>query len=71
MGGLYDEKFLVKEYKFHEPLLSEIDFIIDICKKDCYYNFYHTHRDLQQNTILILQVKEIMNSIIYQLLISQ
>ena len=42
MNGLYDEKLLVKEYKFHEPLLSEIDFIFDNCKKDCYYKFYHT-----------------------------
>ena len=39
-----NEKFLVEEYKFHKPLLSQIDSIFDNCKRECCYKYYHTHK---------------------------
>ena len=42
MNGIFDENSVVKEYKFHRPLLSEIDSIADNCVRDCNNNYYHT-----------------------------
>ena len=44
MNETFDGRRVVKEYEFHKPLLSEINSIIDNCKRDCYYNNYHKHK---------------------------
>ena len=44
MNGIFDENGVFKKYEFHRPLLSEIDSIIDNCKRDCYYKYYQTHK---------------------------
>ena len=44
MNGLINENKLtvVKEYAFENPLIQNIDSIIDKCYKDCHNNYYHT-----------------------------
>ena len=33
---------IVKEYEFDNPLIQNIDSIIDKCYRDCHNNYYHT-----------------------------
>ena len=35
------ELYPVKEYKFDDPLIIEIDSIIDSCFKDCLKKYFH------------------------------
>ena len=44
MNGIFNENELtvVKEYKFDNPLIQNIDCIIDKCYKDCHYKYFHT-----------------------------
>ena len=32
----------VQKYEHSKPNISETDFIIDNCLRDCYYNYFHT-----------------------------
>ena len=34
--------FVVKEYEFENPLIQNIDSIIDKCYRDCHNKYYHT-----------------------------
>ena len=36
-----NEIYLVKECKFDNPLITEIDSIIDSCFKDCHDKYFH------------------------------
>ena len=36
-----NELYVVKDYKFDNPLITKIDFIIDGCYRDCHNNFFH------------------------------
>ena len=36
-----NELYIVKEYKFDNTLITEVDSIIDGCFKDCHKNFFH------------------------------
>ena len=44
MNGIINENKLsiVKEYEFDNPLIQNIDSIIDKCYKDCHYKYFHT-----------------------------
>ena len=44
MNGIFNENKLtvVKEYEFKNPLIQNIDSIIDKCYRDCHYKYYHT-----------------------------
>ena len=44
MDGVINENELtvVKEYKINNPLIQNIDSIIDKCYRDCHNNYYHT-----------------------------
>ena len=44
MNGLFNENQLamVKEYDFDESPFHKIDFIIDICFRDCHDKYFHT-----------------------------
>ena len=35
---------VVKEYEFENPLIRNIDSIIDKCYRDCHNNYYHTFK---------------------------
>ena len=37
-----NENVIVKEYEFDKPLIRKIDFIVDICFRDCHNEFFHT-----------------------------
>ena len=39
-----NELNVVKEYEFDNPLISEIDSIIDECFRDCHSNFFHNFK---------------------------
>ena len=36
-----NELYLVKNYKFDNPILTKIDSILDKCFKDCVNNYFH------------------------------
>ena len=36
--------FVVKEYEFDNPLIQNINSIIDKCYRDCHNNYYHTFK---------------------------
>ena len=44
MNGIINENKLsiVKEYEFENPLIQNIDFIINKCYRDCQKKYYHT-----------------------------
>ena len=44
MDGIINENELtiVKKYEFDNPLIQNIDSIIDKCYRDCHNNYYHT-----------------------------
>ena len=44
MNGIINENKLSigKEYEFENPLIQNIDSIIDKCYRDCHNNYYHT-----------------------------
>ena len=37
-----NELYVVKEYKFDNPLITKIDSKIDGCYRDCHKKFFHT-----------------------------
>ena len=39
-----NELYVVKEYKFDNPLITKIDSIIDGCYRDCHNRFFHTFK---------------------------
>ena len=39
-----NELYVVKEYKFDNPLFHKIDFIKDSCYRDCHIKFFHTFK---------------------------
>ena len=43
MNGIMNENQLtiVKEYKFNNPIITEIDSMLDKCFRDCHYNYFH------------------------------
>ena len=44
MDGIINENELtiVKKYEFDNPLIQNVDSIIDKCYRDCHNNYYHT-----------------------------
>ena len=44
MDGIINENELtiVKKYEFDNPLIQNIDSIIDKCYRDCHNNYYHS-----------------------------
>ena len=39
-----NELYVVKEYKFDNPLITKIDSIIDGCYRDCHSKYFHTFK---------------------------
>ena len=39
-----NELFVVKEYEFENPLIQNINSIIDRCYRDCHYKYFHTFK---------------------------
>ena len=38
------ELYVVKEYKFDNPLITKIDSILDGCYRDCHNKYFHTFK---------------------------
>ena len=47
MNGIINENKLtvVKEYEYYNPIIQNIDFIINKCCRDCHNKYYHTFED--------------------------
>ena len=58
-----NELSVVKDYKFDNPLITEIDSIIDKCFRDCYNNYFHKfkYRCLYDNKHKNITNYEIIN----------
>ena len=54
-----NEIYVVKEYKFDNPLFTEIDFIVDNSFKDCHNNYFH---NFEYNCIYDIKLKNITNN---------
>ena len=39
-----NELYIVKEYKFDNPLITEIDSVIDKCFRGCHNSFFHNFK---------------------------
>ena len=39
-----NELYVVQDYKFDNRLITEIDFIIDKCYRDCHNKYFHTFK---------------------------
>ena len=39
-----NELYVVKEYKFDNPLITDIDSEIDKCIRDCHKNYFHNFK---------------------------
>ena len=39
-----NKSYVVKEYKFDNPLITKIDSLIDNCYRDCYNQYFHTFK---------------------------
>ena len=42
MNGIMKENVIVKEYEIDNPLIQNIDSIIDKCIRDCHNSYFHT-----------------------------
>ena len=42
MNGITKENVIVKEYEIDNPLIQNIDSIIDNCIRDCHNKYFHT-----------------------------
>ena len=58
---------VVKEYKFDNPLITEIDSIIDKCFRDCHNNYFH---NFKYECIYDIKLTNITNNEIINLTIS-
>ena len=68
MNGIINqyELTVVKEYEFENPLIQNIDSIINKCYRDCYYKYFHTFsyeceydinfRNISNNEIVNLKI---------------
>ena len=62
-----NEIYVVKEYKFDKPLITEIDSIIDKCFRDCHNSYFH---NFKYEGIYDIKLKNITNNEIFNLTIS-
>ena len=65
MNGIINanELTIVKKYEFENPLIQNIDSIINKCYRDCHYKYFHTF-NYECNMILILKISLITKLLI-------
>ena len=39
-----NELYVVKDYKFENPLITDIDSLIDNCSRDCHIIYFHNFK---------------------------
>ena len=62
-----NELYVVKEYKFDKPLITQVDSIIHKCFKDCHNNYFH---NFKYKCIYDIQLKNITRNEIINLTVS-
>ena len=62
-----NELYVVKKYRFDNPLITNIDSIIDNCYRDCHNNLFHTFRYVY---IYDIKLTNITNNEIFNITIS-
>ena len=62
-----NELYAVKEYKFYNPITTEIDSIIDKCFRDCHNRYFH---NFKYECIFDIELTNITNIEIFNLTIS-
>ena len=62
-----NELYVVKEYKFDNPLITEIDSIVDKCYRDCHNKYLHKFK---YECIYDINLTNITNNEIFNLTIS-
>ena len=62
-----NELYVVKEYKFDNPIIPEIDSIIDKCFRDCHNSYFH---NFKYECIYDIKLTNITNNEIINLTIS-
>ena len=62
-----NELYVVKEYKFDNPIITEIDSIIDKCFRDCHNSYFH---NFKYECIYDCKLTNITNNEIFNLTIS-
>ena len=62
-----NELYVVKEYKFDNPMITEIDSIIDKCFRDCHNSYFH---NFKYECIYNIKLTNITNNEIINLTIS-
>ena len=57
------ELYVVKEYKFDDPIITEIDSIIDKCFRDCHKSYFHNfkYESIYDNKFTDITANEIIN----------
>ena len=58
-----NELYVVKEYKFDNPIITEKDSIIDKCFRDCHNSYFHNFI-MNVSMILNLQILVILKYLI-------
>ena len=69
MNGIMNQNQLtvVKEYELDNPLIQNIDSIIDKCYRDCHHKYFHT---LEYECVYDLNFTNVTNNEIVTLTIS-
>ena len=62
-----NEIYIVKEYKFDKPIITEIDSIIDKCFRDCHNSYFH---NFKYECIYDIKLKNVTNNETINLTIS-
>ena len=62
-----NELYVVKKYKFDNPIITEIDSIIDKCFRDCHKSYFH---NFKYECIYDIKLTNITNNEIINLTIS-
>ena len=62
-----NELYVVKEYKFDNPLITKIDSIIDSCYSDCHNKYFHAFK---YECIYDIKLEKITDNEIFNLTIS-
>ena len=62
-----NELYVAKEYQFDNPIITELDSIIDKCFRDCHNSYFH---NFKYECIYDIKLTNITNNEIFNLIIS-
>ena len=59
MNGVMNENVIVKEYDFNNPLIENIDSLVDDSSGDCHNKYFHTFEHICENDINFTNITNI------------